>query len=182
MSTEILYFTLGSLFAYSISFNTYLVLKILSFTIFFYFTFTQIHKIVLPINLHKTCVFLVFTAIEHRISSLFLRITCLKRLGAILMLIGYLFSMYAAIYLKVKDGKYQHTGPYFYMRHPCYCGIIVYVCGCIMFIGQFVSFIFCVFLFKEEVGELIEKEEEDIMKEDVGYKKYRNVVKMFWIV
>lgn len=182
MSTEILHFLLGTLFAYGISLNIHPLTKVVSFTIFFYFTFTRIHEFEFPCNVHKLLVWLFFMLIEQRVVTQFITIPFITQIGTFIMLGGYAFTIYSVFYRKGKDGKYTYMGPYGKMRHPCYFGIIVYVCGCVLFLRLFIVLFFGFLLFKDDFLQHVAREENDIIKEDPSYKKYRGFIKMFGFI
>lgn len=182
MTTEVFYFLLGTLFAYGISFDIHRITKVFSFTILFYFTFTRIDYVEIPLNLHKFSVFIIFMLFENSLLPNFMKLKLVSRIGVLIMIIGYFFSIFSVYYLKSKEGKYPYLGPYSIMRQPCYFGMILFASGCVLFIGLIISIPFGYLLFKDEMLEIINKQEDDIMKDDIGYKKYKSYVKMFGVV
>jgi protein-S-isoprenylcysteine O-methyltransferase Ste14 len=88
-------------------------------------------------------------------------------------------NSYLAVLVKVDKKHGQRvitTGPYHYVRHPLYVGIIISLLGMPLLLGSYVAFIPAVLaIFFLSVRSVLE--EKTLMKELKGYKEYTRKTK-----
>jgi protein-S-isoprenylcysteine O-methyltransferase Ste14 len=186
---EMNYFVLGALFTLGISNDRkYPIMQVLSFISLFYYTHSKfginsrIGLISNIIDIHGVCVTFIIMAIENHIVSKiipFIRINFIMKLGALIMIFGYFFSISAICFLFTSRSTFVVNGPYKFMRMPYYAGLILFILGSSMYMGAFFTLGYVYYSYKSELKYIIEKEELMIIKEDEKYRKYMNSVKIF---
>lgn len=181
-------FILGFLFTYLLYSKTY-YLHVLSFVILIYHTFrffahkqkirSPSIKMEIP-NLLMFCFILLSENALVEITKI-QRFRVFMRLGGIIMLGGYLFFIYAAIYYITSGRKFVFDGPYRYMRHPVYTGILISTLGCVIYLGTYGTGLYLYYVLKDKILKAIWDEECEMECVDEKYRKYKEMVKMFYL-
>lgn len=170
-------FFLGSLFAYSASFDkTKPYMHIVALLCLFVFTNKKFAKeSFIQIENHEKLVVMFLFSLEHKIMTA-LSFRLLIKIGGILCAIGYIISTYS---LYTKTSK-TNTGIYKYARQPYFGGIVLFAVGTCMYLHTYMSLIYCMFMYKKKLDELINSIEEEAMKKDDKYRKYKQTVNKYY--
>lgn len=111
----------------------------------------------------------------------YLQFKAIMRIGVLVLVSGFFFSLYSNYYLLSSKKIFVFTGPYGLMRHPFYFGCLLMAAGSAVYLNCYFLLMFLVFCYKNAFIQHVRKEEEEMAELDSNYKKYMNTVKMFWI-
>lgn len=185
MNEELMFFTLGALFAFFSTFNIK-IMNLISISVLYIFILSNFKRNCTD-NKQKLVTMVTFTEMCGLISSVLLEyllfrrrptilMSLVSRLSAIPLFLGAIYSLWAvASITKVVDKEVflVFTGPYRYCRHPFYLGVSISVLSGCFYLCCYISASIVLFFIFLKMRERILKEENELNKIETysDYKK-----------
>jgi protein-S-isoprenylcysteine O-methyltransferase Ste14 len=109
-----------------------------------------------------------------------LRYWIVMRIGGLILVVGLVVSTFSYYYLLEQlmcGRRLVDHGPFAYVRHPYYLGLIVYLAGCCIYSGCYISLASLFFYYTTYARERIVAEEISLCEEFEEYRAYQMGVK-----